>query len=66
MISSMIIIHTQRKPVTVGTKLHRLIYNVLIDSFPIYFAIGFFCKISGDDILNTKGLATLTDDQKVG
>ena len=53
------------KTVTVGTNLHRLIYNVLM-TFPIYFAISWLYEISEEDMLNTTSLGTLTEHQQVG
>ena len=56
------VIHTElhvHKTVTVGANLHCLIYNLLI-------AIVFSLHILLKDMLNTKGLAILTEYQQVG
>ena len=60
------------KTVTVGANLCCLIYNVLIDIvFPIHLLLlnskkYQMLKILVEDILNTKGLVTLTQHQQVG
>ena len=55
------------KTVTVGANLQSLIYNVLIDIvFPILLLLVNSKKIPDeDDMLNTKGLVTLTQHQQL-
>ena len=51
------------KTVIMGATLHCLIYNLLI---AFVFPYIFYYQLSVEDMLNTKGLVSLTEYQQMG